>query len=178
MTRSPLAALTPSQRAALRARQTDPRAVALLDARAPAAPRPAPRRATPAVATSARVEADGAVVARCDGLRVTNPNNNRRHWRPVAREARATKAAVHRALAAVAPPSGARWVVTMTREGRGVLDEECGLNASLKHVRDAVGEWLGTGDAPAAPVAWRYAQRRAKAYAVEVRVERAREGAE
>lgn len=36
---------------------------------------------------------------------------------------------------------------------------------------DAVGEWLGTGDAPDAPVEWRYEQRRAKAYAVEVRVE-------
>lgn len=57
MTRSPLAALTPRQRAALRARQTDPRAVALLDGRAPAAPRPAPRQATPAVTSSARSEA-------------------------------------------------------------------------------------------------------------------------
>lgn len=136
-----------------------------------AAAKPARRRVAAApVVPSARVEA-GGVVARVDGLRVTNPNNSRRHWRPVAREARATKAAVLRALAAVSPPAGTRWVVTMTREGRGVLDEDCGLNASLKHVRDAVGEWLGTGDAPSAPVAWRYAQRRAKAYAVEVRVE-------
>jgi hypothetical protein len=81
---------------------------------------------------------------------------------------------VHRALASVKPPAGARWVVTMTREGLGTLDVECGLNASLKHVRDAVGEWLGTGDAPSAPVAWRYEQQRAKAYAVSVRVEAVR----
>lgn len=140
--------------------------------RAALAAKPARRRVVAApVVPSARVDASGAVVARCDGLRVNNPNNNRRHWRPVAREARATKAAVHRALAAVTPPAGARWTVTMTREGRGVLDEDCGLNASMKHVRDAVGEWLGTGDAPDAPVAWRYEQRRAKGYAVEVRVE-------
>ncbi len=154
--------------ASLRALQPPEVLRALDGARVPARPR---RAAATPVVPSARVEASGAVVARVDGLRVTNPNNNRRHWRVVAREARETKAAVLRALAALTPPAGARWTVTMTREGRGVLDEECGLNASLKHVRDAVGEWLQTGDAPDAPVAWRYAQRRAKGYAVEVRVE-------
>lgn len=169
--------------ASVRALQSAETLSAIDGAAAPAKPRRAPRKAAaPAkprrvrvgVLVSSRVEADGAVVARCENLRVNNPNNNRRHWRPVAREARETKAAVHRALATKTPPAGSRWTVTMTREGRGVLDEECGLNASLKHVRDAVGEWLGTGDAPSAPVAWRYEQRRAKGYAVTVRVEVAR----
>lgn len=167
--------------ASLRALQSPATLAALDGARVPAKPRRAPRKAAAkprrpkrvavGVLVSSRVEADGAVVARCENLRVNNPNNNRRHWRHVAREARETKAAVHRALATKTPPAGARWTVTMTREGRGVLDEECGLNASLKHVRDAVGEWLETGDAPSAPVAWRYEQRRAKGYAVTVRVE-------
>lgn len=122
------------------------------------------------VLVSSRVEADGAVVARCENLRVNNPCNTRRHWRTVAREAREAKAAVARSLATKKPPAGARWVVTLTREGRGVLDDD-NLAAALKHARDAVAAWLGTGDAPSAPVAWRYEQRRAKGYAVTVRVE-------
>jgi hypothetical protein len=60
--------------------------------------------------------------------------------------------------------------VTFTREGLRSLDDD-NLAAAFKRVRDHVAAWLGTGDAPDAPVAWRYAQRRAKAYAVEVRVE-------
>ncbi len=143
-------------------------------------PRRAPRRAAaPAkplrpvrvgVLVSSRVEPDGAVVARCENLRVNNPCNTRRHWRVVAREGREAKAAVARSLATKAPPAGARWVVTLTREGRGVLDDD-NLAATLKHARDAVAAWLGTGDAPSAPVAWRYEQRRAAGYAVAVRVE-------
>ena len=171
MTRRPaiLDTLTAAQRQRLAAAQTDPRVrAAVLDAAKPARVRSA--SAAP-ITTSVHVEPGGAVVVRVDGLRVTNPNNSRRHWCPVAREARETKATMLRALAAVRPPKGARWSVTMTREGRGVLDEDCGLNASLKHVRDAVGEWLGTGDAPSAPVAWRYAQTRTQSYAVVVRVE-------
>ena len=153
--------------ASLRALQPPEVLRALDGARVPARPR---RAAATPVVPSARVEASGAVVARVDGLRVTNPNNSRRHWRVVAREARETKAAVLRALATVKPPAGARWTVTMTREGRGVLDDD-GLAAALKHARDAAARWIGVDDGPRGPVTWRYAQRRAKTYAVEVRVE-------
>jgi hypothetical protein len=74
------------------------------------------------------------------------------------------------ALRRVAPPKGERWTVTFTREGMRALDDD-NLAAAFKRVRDHVAAWLGTGDAPDAPVAWRYAQRRTKTYAVEVRVE-------
>jgi len=80
---------------------------------------------------------------------------------------------VLRALAGVAPPprgAVARWVVTLTRDAAKAMDTD-NLAGAFKACRDAVGEWLGTGDAPSAPVAWRYEQRRARGYAVTVRVE-------
>ena len=43
--------------------------------------------------------------------------------------------------------------------------------AGEAHARDAVAAALGVDDGPRGPVTWRYAQRRAKTYAVEVRVE-------
>jgi len=80
---------------------------------------------------------------------------------------------VLRALAGVAPPprgAVARWVVTLTRDAAKAMDTD-NLAGAFKRARDHVAAWLGTGDAPSAPVAWRYEQRRAKAYAVGVRVE-------
>ena len=73
------------------------------------------------------------------------------------------------ALAGVEAPPGP-WRVTITRDGRGTMDDD-GLAAAGKAVRDAVAAWLGVDDSPAAPVAWHYCQRRAKGYAVTVRVE-------
>ena len=57
-----------------------------------------------------------------------------------------------------------------TTTGRGLLDDD-GLAISAKGVRDAVAAALGVDDGPTGPVTWRYEQRRAKGYAVEVRVE-------
>lgn len=168
MTRNPLAALTPSQRRALASRQTDPRARALVLG-APSERRPAKRRAASPVVPSARVEAGGAVVLRLDGLRLSGPNG----WRGMAAHmAEKTRQgnALDAALRSVSSPAGSRWLVTFTREGLRLLDDD-NLAAACKRARDHVAAWLGTGDAPSAPVAWRYEQQRAKAYAVEVRVE-------
>ncbi len=93
------------------------------------------------------------------------------------REARADdRAAVNAAVrlapmwSTVAAAEARRWVVTITREGRGLCDDD-GLAISAKGVRDAVAAALGVDDGPTGPVTWRYGQRRAKGYAVEVRVE-------
>ncbi len=171
MTRDPLADLTPAQRSALAAAQRDPRARALvLGVAAPARPRPASRRAAPPVATSARVEAGGAVVLRLDGLRLVNVANAREHWSARKRRVTREHAAVAAALRGARLPAGPRWRVTITREGRGLLDDD-GLAIAGKGVRDALAAALGVDDGPTGPVTWRYAQRRAKGYAVEVRVE-------
>jgi len=167
VTRNPLADLTPAQREALAARQTDPRARALvLGVAAPAKPR---RVAATGIVAAVSVEADGAVVVRLDGLRLSGPNG----WRGMAAHmAEKTRQgnALDAALRGVAPPAGSRWLVTFTREGLRLLDDD-NLAGAFKRARDHVAAWLGTGDAPSAPVAWRYEQRRAKAYAVGVRVE-------
>lgn len=152
--------------ASLRALQPPEVLRAIDGARAPARPR---RVAATPVVTSARVEASGAVVARVDGLRLAGPNG----WRGMTAHMAAKHSqgdATDDALRRVVPPRGERWTVTFTREGLRLLDDD-NLAAAFKRVRDHVAAWLGTGDAPDAPVTWRYAQRRAKAYAVEVRVE-------
>ena len=155
--------------ASLRALQPPEVLRAIDAARAPARGR---RVAATPVVPSARVEASGAVVLRLDGLRLNGPNG----WRGMAAHMAAKRSqgdAVDDALRRVAPPKGEQWAVTFTREGLRALDDD-NLAAAFKRVRDHVAAWLGTGDAPDAPVAWRYAQRRAKTYAVEVRVESAK----
>ncbi len=182
MIRNPLADLTPAQRSALAARQADPRARALvLGVAAPARPRPASRRPTSPVEASAYVDAADvwpgvAIVLHLRGLRLVNVANAREHWstrkRRVTREHAAVNAAVRLApmWSTVAAAEARRWVVTITREGRGLCDDD-GLAISAKGVRDAVAAALGVDDGPTGPVTWRYGQRRAKGYAVEVRVE-------
>lgn len=197
MTRNPLADLTPAQREALAARQTDPRARALvLGVAAPARPRPASRRAAAApdgrrgweaivadfaaVLPSVREETDGdghvcAVVATLNGLRVVNASNGAHgHWSATAKRRKRERSAVLAALAGRVPPAlddAPRWVVTLTRVyTRRAMDRHDNLRGALKTVADAVAAWLAVDDADDA-VTWRYAQRRAKTYAVEVRVE-------
>jgi hypothetical protein len=153
--------------ASLRALQPPEVLRALDAARAPARPR---RVAATPVVPSARVEASGAVVLRLDGLRLVNVANAREHWSTRKRRVTREHAAVNAALRGVRLPAGPRWTVTITREGRGLLDDD-GLAIAGKGVRDAVAAALGVDDGPRGPVTWLYAQRRAKAYAVEVRVE-------
>lgn len=167
-------ALTPAQREALARRQTDPRAAALvrgvaLDAPAVAAdPKPRRVRLPRNVAVEARAEL-GAVILTAKGLRLVNASNAREHWRTRHRRVAGERAVLGGALAPMAPPPGP-WRVTITRDGRGTMDDD-GLAASAKGVRDAVAAWLGVDDAPGAPVTWRYGQRRARGYAVTVHVE-------
>jgi hypothetical protein len=97
--------------------------------------------------------------------------NDRQNWHTRARRARRQHEAVRDALVALRVPAGPRWVVTITRESPGSPDDD-NVTGSAKHIRDAVGAWLGTGDAPTAPVRWvtRHV-RRPRGHAVIVTVE-------
>jgi hypothetical protein len=63
-------------------------------------------------------------------------------------------------------------VVTLTRIAPGMgLDKHDGLPASLKGCVDGVADALGLPDDRDGRVEWRYAQRRERAWGVEIRVE-------
>jgi hypothetical protein len=112
------------------------------------------------------------------GLRLKNPLNNRRGWRAVwgaSKEARGAVASAvfvenlcreNRGDEPFRPPC----VVTMTRYGVGVMDEGCGLNASLKPARDGIADALGVKDNDPR-IEWRYAQERAPTYACRITIE-------
>lgn len=165
--RSALATLTPAQRERLARLQRDPRVAALVRGERDGA---AHERSTSArVEAHARVEPDGAVILTAKGLRLVNGANEREHWRPRAARVTREREIIARALASITPPAGP-WRVTILRDGRGTMDTD-GLAIAAKAVRDEVASWLEVDDAPDAPVTWGYVQRRAKGYAVTVRVE-------
>ncbi len=69
-------------------------------------------------------------------------------------------------------PKAPPCTVTLTRLGpspRG-LDRDDNLPHSMKGVKDQVAQWLGIDDASPL-VTWKYAQRREKAWAVEIEIQ-------
>lgn len=106
-------------------------------------------------------------------IRVKNPLNNLRGWRQLSREGRAARGAtvMHcRDRIPVTLPA----TITLTRYGVGTLDEGCGLNASLKHVRDGVADVFGVDDADPR-YRWVYRQEKARFYGVRIMVEPTKE---
>lgn len=100
-------------------------------------------------------------------IRTVNGLNERTHWTVRSRRAKAERSAVGWAMScteACAVPC----VVTLTREGKRDMDGD-GLQASFKHCRDAVADWLKVNDADPR-VQWVYQQARAKLYAVLIQV--------
>jgi len=69
-----------------------------------------------------------------------------------------------RKLAGPAP-----YVVTLTRKSPRLADDD-NVVGGLKAVRDQVGEVIGTGDGPKAPVSWRYGQEQAD-WGVRIEIE-------
>src|SRR5690606_20950050 len=108
-------------------------------------------------------------------LRVTNPLNSRRHWRTVWSASRKARDATRAAVAVQVRRAGLTLPVTvrMTRDGPRSLDEGCGLNASLKPVRDGVADAFGVDDADKR-YAWIYQQERAPFYGVRIEIETVR----
>lgn len=79
------------------------------------------------------------------------------------------RAAAAKAKFRVAPD--ARVVVTLTRVAPYQILDSDNLAMSMSGPRDATSKWLGRDDADSPILEWRYAQRKGKPYAVEVRVE-------
>ena len=124
--------------------------------------RPAKRRAvrTPKLATTqihpGRLDGDGGWSLTLQlPVRVVSEANMREH--PLAKHRRKCdqQRAVLAALKAAERnlPKLSAVTVTMTRLGPRKLDTD-NLWGSFKGVRDCIGAWLGTGDAPDNGVAW------------------------
>lgn len=159
--------LSPEQRARLARIQRDPRTRAALthEARVKSAASQPDR-----VEAFARVEGANVVRLHAKGLRLRNSANEREHWGAKASRVTAEHQLVAAALATVARPTGPRYAVTITREGRALMDTD-GLAISAKAIRDAIARWLGVDDGPTAPVTWAYQQHTAKGYGVMVTIE-------
>lgn len=172
--RDAVAALTPAQRESLARIQGDARTrAALLDHKAV---REAPAAAP--IEAFARVEPDGSVVLVAKGLRLHNhANNGGEHWGARKRRVDTEHGIVLGALAAARRPAGPRWRVAIMREGIALMDDD-GLAISAKAVRDAIASWLGVDDGPTGPVAWSYAQVKAKGYGVRITIKGVPDGAE
>ncbi len=102
-------------------------------------------------------------------IRVTNPLNNRRHWRVVSSASKSARRATSAALRDRTYISPTPATVTMTRYGPRSLDEGCGLNASLKPVRDGVADFFQMDDADPA-FTWVYKQERSEFFGVRVEI--------
>lgn len=113
-----------------------------------------------------------------------NPLNRREHHMARARRVQAERSATSGSALVALRGDGLMAlrkmpkpiVVTLTRVGVRLMDSD-GVPAALKGVRDEVGVLLGTGDAPSAPVEWRYRQERGERPCVRVEVRSAQEAA-
>lgn len=98
-------------------------------------------------------------------LKTVSALNTREHWAK-----RATRVRKEREAARLLTPNHLLpCVVTMTRESPGTLDDD-NLRGALKGVRDGIADKLGIDDRDPR-VEWRYAQARAKEFAVLVQIE-------
>lgn len=168
MGRLSLDALTPAQRAALAAIQTDPRARSVVAAASTTA---AKASSSPSSAPRAWVEPDGTIRASLPLLRLQCTLNARRHPLETARLRRRERTAVLDLLRTLPAASRGRapWEVEVCRVGPRRLDDD-NATASAKGVRDAVAQWLEVDDG-SAEVRWTVVQQRGP-YAVTIRVRR------
>lgn len=100
-------------------------------------------------------------------IRTVSGLNAREHWRVRSKRVKGERSAVAWAMSCT-EPCALPCVVTLTREGKGTLDTD-NLQGAAKAVRDAVADWLGCNDNDPR-IEWRYAQTKAKDYAVLIEV--------
>ena len=138
--------------------------------RRPAAGTPAEPPPDPYAATRRRTGLQ-LVAVDLPGMRLVSEANARGHWSKKARRTKTHRLQLRAHLLALACPAGERWVVTITRRGPKLIDDDNATRAA-KALRDELALWLGTGDAPSAPVTWCVLQEKAPAYSVRVEVRR------
>jgi hypothetical protein len=88
-------------------------------------------------------------------IRTVNTLNKREHWAQKAKRARRERRATMWMLGSKPRPE-LPCVVTFTRISPVNRMDSDGIVSSMKHLRDAVAEWLGVDDGQAAPVTWVY----------------------
>jgi hypothetical protein len=97
--------------------------------------------------------------------RLKNPLNGSyslAHWQVRAKPANAARASAKDKCRLNRVRVAFPVVVKMTRLGAGTMDEGCGLNASLKPIRDGVADYFGAKDNDPG-YSWQYAQDKAPA---------------
>jgi hypothetical protein len=99
-------------------------------------------------------------------LRIFSEQNRRDHWTSRAKRMRS-----HKRACIMIPHHSVPCVVTMTRLAPRMLDSD-GNVAGFKAVRDAIADRLGVNDNDPR-VEWRYAQEKAKDYAVRIDIDHA-----
>lgn len=107
-------------------------------------------------------------------IRTVSESNQREHWAARARRRRKQRKDVHLLVGIMLRAEGLRapCTVTLTRIAPRALDSD-NLQGACKAIRDGVADALGVDDGDPR-IRWEYGQRRggAKAYGVEIRVER------
>jgi hypothetical protein len=94
-------------------------------------------------------------------------------WRARVRRAQKQKQACFWPLAKHVPrgtPLALPILVTLTRVSAGTMDDD-GLRNALKHVRDAIANWVGIDDGDTTSIAFRYLQERGPKLTRLVRVQ-------
>ena len=101
------------------------------------------------------------------GLRCVNELNVREFWAQRQRRAKQHRTAVVDALTKSGWGRSLPCKVTLTRYGPRKMDEGCGNNASLKHARDGVADYLGVDDGDLR-LDWQYRQELGPGYGVRI----------
>ncbi len=98
--------------------------------------------------------------------------NVREHWRVrnkrhqshrMAVDAEILLALANKRTIPVEPP----LLVTLTRIGKRILDDD-NLQASFKHIRDCVAEWVGFDDGDVKRLRFKYRQEKGKDYSIRI----------
>lgn len=104
-------------------------------------------------------------------LRLSSPmNGSHGHWRTEALKRKKERRAVAYALCMQKPLPSPPVVVTLTRVGKRLLDDD-NLAAAFKSCRDECAAQLGCGDSERDPISWRYKQRQGSEYSIEISIE-------
>ena len=98
-----------------------------------------------------------------------NPLNTRQEYHTVSRTSEKARYEAESACIAAKFPKRFPVRITMIRYGSRKLDKGCGLNASLKPVRDGIADYMGLDDADDG-YEWKYEQMPAPVRATGVRI--------